>query len=56
MSVQIDVEECIGCSLCVIVCPVDAMTAEGVAVVDEEECTDCLECVENCPVDAVKEG
>ena len=47
---------CIGCGLCLVSCPEDAIEAESIAVVDEDTCTDCLDCTSNCPVDAIKEA
>lgn len=58
MSIQIDVEECIGCGACVPTCEHDAITlddADAIAVVDDENCTDCGDCIELCPVDAILE-
>jgi len=49
----IDAEACIGCGVCVEVCPFGALDLiEGVAVVDEK-CTACKACVPDCPVDAL---
>jgi pyruvate formate lyase activating enzyme len=43
-------EECVdGCSLCVDVCPEDAIRRQRAARVDFERCTGCGLCVEACP-------
>ncbi len=55
MAVLVNEEKCIGCSLCVIECPEEAMTARGVATIDDEKCVECLECAANCPADAIEE-
>jgi len=58
VSIQIDVEECIGCGACVPTCEHDAIVlddADAIAVVDAETCTDCGDCIELCPVDAILE-
>jgi ferredoxin len=46
-------ERCVGCSLCVPVCPVEAISCYGRAVVNEA-CTECLACIEYCPVGALE--
>lgn len=47
-------ERCVGCSLCVPYCPVEAITCYGRAEVSDT-CTSCLSCVEYCPVGALQE-
>ncbi len=47
-------EECIGCSVCISVCPNDAITVDEMAHVDKAKCTGCGECIAICPVDAIK--
>ncbi len=43
-------EHCVGCSLCVARCPVEALSLiEGEAVVDPSLCTQCRECLGPCP-------
>ena len=51
----IDEAECIGCTLCLPPCPVDAIVgAQGVMhTVIAQECTGCELCVPACPVDCI---
>jgi len=46
---------CIGCTLCIQVCPVDAIlgAAKQMHTVIASECTGCELCVEPCPVDCI---
>ncbi len=46
---------CIGCTLCIQACPVDAIlgAAKHMHTVIESECTGCVLCVEPCPVDCI---
>ena len=57
MAVTIDRDTCIGCSACVSVCPVSAlsMDGEGKSVCDEGTCIDCGTCVSTCPVSAISQ-
>lgn len=48
-------ENCVGCSSCIAVCPVDAITinADGKAVIDQDLCINCGLCIEVCPHEAI---
>lgn len=51
-------EKCVGCGLCVDVCPHDVFAlAEGKAGIEKREnCMECGACALNCPVDAINAG
>ncbi len=51
---EINRDECIGCAVCVEVCPFGSLILddEGIAVVDET-CTACGACLPECPVEAL---
>ncbi|MCJ8313568.1 MAG: electron transport complex subunit RsxB [Saccharospirillaceae bacterium] len=48
-------DECIGCTICIQACPVDAILGaqKQMHTVIESECTGCDLCVEPCPVDCI---
>ncbi|MBI4289219.1 MAG: 4Fe-4S binding protein [Chloroflexi bacterium] len=48
-------EKCVGCGMCVMVCPEEALAVWGLVEVDRKKCTDCLTCVEYCPVEALED-
>lgn len=53
--VYIDEQICIGCTLCIQACPVDAIAgaAKLMHTVIENECTGCDLCIPVCPVDCI---
>ncbi|MBL8259745.1 MAG: electron transport complex subunit RsxB [Candidatus Competibacteraceae bacterium] len=55
MLAVIDEQNCIGCTLCIQACPVDAIlgAAKHMHTVIAKECTGCELCVAPCPVDCI---
>ncbi|MFK8078134.1 MAG: electron transport complex subunit RsxB [Granulosicoccus sp.] len=47
--------DCIGCTLCILACPVDAIVGASrlMHTVIEEHCTGCELCIPPCPVDCI---
>lgn len=56
MVAVIDESTCIGCTLCIQACPVDAIlgAAKQMHTIIEKECTGCVLCLEPCPVDCIE--
>lgn len=55
MVAVIDEQNCIGCTLCIQACPVDAIlgAAKHMHTVINRECTGCELCLAPCPVDCI---
>ncbi len=55
IEIKIDAEKCTGCTACVRVCPVNAISGERKQphVIDQEKCTRCGMCIEKCRFDAI---
>ena len=55
MKYQIDESLCVGCGLCVNVCPVRAITLTDTAKIDIDRCTGCGACANVCKPGAIIE-
>jgi len=54
MPAFVNKDECVGCGVCVDVCPNDAIKMDGgVALVDPDNCIECEACVNECPNGAI---
>jgi len=58
VTLELDVEKCIGCERCTEVCPHGVLAIEDrkVRLVDPDSCMECGACRNNCPVDAISVG
>jgi energy-converting hydrogenase A subunit Q len=54
--ISISEEKCVGCGICVYLCPVDDCLTGWSEIQVAETCIDCMKCVRGCPVDAITEG
>ena len=56
ITLSLEKEKCIGCTLCQVVCPhrvLEIVTKKAV-IVHKERCIECGACMSNCPVGAIK--
>ena len=54
-TLRLDGGKCIGCGMCLSVCPHAVFTLNNgkVAIVDRDACMECGACAQNCPVTAL---
>jgi len=46
-------DNCIGCSLCVLICPMKNIKIENKKAIASDKCTMCYRCINNCPKQAI---
>ncbi len=56
VTLKLDVDECVGCGLCEIVCPhaVFEVKEKKADIVDRDACMECGACARNCPAGAIE--
>lgn len=54
-TLSLDVDACVGCGMCTLVCPHRVFTLEGrkARLIDLDGCMECGACAENCPTNAL---
>lgn len=52
-KVKIDLEKCIGCGKCALLCPMKNLKMEQKSAVAGNKCTMCYRCINNCPKQAI---
>lgn len=54
-SITLNQETCIGCGMCLLVCPHAVFILDGkrAGIVDKDGCMECGACAMNCPVEAI---
>jgi ferredoxin len=54
-TLALDAEACVGCGMCLEVCPHGVLTRDGqkVRIADRDGCMECGACALNCPVQAL---
>jgi len=56
VTLELDADKCIGCRMCISVCPhgVFEIRDEKAVILDRDTCMECGACARNCPADAIK--
>lgn len=52
-KLKVNSEKCVGCGLCVQLCPLENLKLKNGKVVADSKCTMCYRCVSNCPKQAI---
>ena len=53
MGIQIDLQKCVGCGMCVPVCPIGVLSMVDMKVQLKEGCTFCGACRDVCTFNAI---
>jgi ferredoxin len=55
VTLKLNEETCVGCGMCLVVCPHAVMSMDNghARIEDRDACMECGACARNCPVDAI---
>ncbi len=55
VTLKLDDEKCVGCGMCLLVCPraVLSLTNSRVEIINRDACMECGACARNCPAEAI---
>ena len=55
VTLKLDEEKCVGCGMCLSVCPHAVLRSSNgkVEIRDRDACMECGACAQNCPVEAI---
>jgi len=58
LSYTVIEDQCIGCTACARICPVNCISGEikGVHLIDQDQCIKCGQCLDKCKFDAILKG
>ena len=56
VTLNLDSKKCVGCSMCLLVCPhaVLSLTNGKVEIANRDACMECGACARNCPTEALR--
>ena len=55
VTLELDQHRCVGCGMCLEVCPHEVFVMKGrkAEIVERDSCMECGACATNCPVEAI---
>ncbi len=55
VTLALDGEKCVGCGMCLMVCPQEVLCMDNgsAAIHDRDRCMECGACARNCPTEAI---
>jgi ferredoxin len=55
VTLALDSEKCVGCGMCLLVCPQEVLSMQNgsAAIENRDHCMECGACARNCPTEAI---
>ncbi|MCF8131089.1 MAG: 4Fe-4S binding protein [Deltaproteobacteria bacterium] len=55
VTLALDSEKCVGCGMCLMVCPQEVLSMQNgsAAIENRDHCMECGACARNCPTEAI---